>query len=195
MERLRELGLYDNSIIIFVSDHGEQFGEHDLYEHSNSLYQPLIHIPMIIKPDGSGIHGAVSSNVSLIDISPTILDFLGFEIPEYFEGRSLIPEIRGTVTDTSRIVYSEWNDVKAVFHGQTKFIFPEKGEPEVFNLAVDQAEENDMVGSNPEELKNIQAMLQEWKKGKKTVKAMGSSFDRLDPITRAQLEAMGYFEK
>jgi arylsulfatase A-like enzyme len=77
-ESLRTRGLLDNTILVVMSDHGEQFGEHDLYFHGNSLYPQLIHVPLLIRypakiPAGS----RVTTPVSLCDVGASVLELAG----------------------------------------------------------------------------------------------------------------------
>jgi arylsulfatase A-like enzyme len=104
---LKELGLYDDTVVLVTSDHGEEFGEHGSTRHGKTLYQELLHIPGILKLPGSARAGerleAVASN---IDVAPTLLDITGAGIPAAFQGRSLLPLIRGG-TAPSRPVFAE----------------------------------------------------------------------------------------
>lgn len=99
--KLNELDLKNKTIIIILSDHGEEIGDHTLSEfhnfsqrdvyigHSNSLFNEVIHVPLIIRhPNLGGIR--VTQHVRLIDVAPTILDFLAIGKPAYFEGRTLV---------------------------------------------------------------------------------------------------------
>ena len=81
LDTLRERGLYENALIIFNSDHGEEFGDHGRWGHSHQLYQELLHIPLMIKyPAQLGIAPSVESRpVSNLDILPTILGVLDIE--------------------------------------------------------------------------------------------------------------------
>ncbi|MEK6934950.1 MAG: sulfatase, partial [Nanoarchaeota archaeon] len=89
---LKENNLYDNSLILFIADHGEQFGEHGEYEHGNTVREVETHVPFILKlPKNSKykLNKIEEKPVGLIDIYPTILDILRIEYPEYIQGRSI----------------------------------------------------------------------------------------------------------
>jgi arylsulfatase A-like enzyme len=100
LESLREKGLYENTIVVLTADHGEEFMEHGRIGHGNSLYDELLHIPLIIRsPQGRAPQGpsrTIADPVSLIDIMPTVLDLAGIEIPEDIAGRSLRPLMEGS---------------------------------------------------------------------------------------------------
>jgi arylsulfatase A-like enzyme len=87
VEALKRQGLYDNTVIVVVSDHGEQFLEHGLMNHMNSLYQELVHIPLIIKFANQRHSGSIENSPwQQIDIAPTLLATAGVAIPSSLEG-------------------------------------------------------------------------------------------------------------
>ncbi len=71
---LKEAGLYDRSLIVLTADHGESFYEHDVWQHSESLFEEVTHIPLIVKWPRNSITGDVESLVSQLNIFPTILE-------------------------------------------------------------------------------------------------------------------------
>jgi len=90
IKKIKEYGLYDDSLIIFMADHGESFGEHDYFTHGRKLYNSGLHVPLIVKlPLSENAETVVERNVSLLDIAPTILWHLGIPIPEGMEGEDL----------------------------------------------------------------------------------------------------------
>jgi len=97
LNRLRALGMYDDSMIIITADHGEEFWEHNGFEHGHTLYDELVHVPLIIKYPGSAAPArkVVDTQVRLIDVMPTVFDWLGIEQPESFIGESLTPLVMG----------------------------------------------------------------------------------------------------
>jgi arylsulfatase A-like enzyme len=120
MAALAARGFLDNSLVIFCSDHGELLGDHTL-SYKWLMYDPIVHVPLIIcpprqsnaSPAPSVYARSVHDLVSLIDLGPTILAAAGIEIPDYLEGRSLIPYLAAaeqskTITPR-RFVFSEDN--------------------------------------------------------------------------------------
>jgi arylsulfatase A-like enzyme len=93
VQRLVEV-LDDNDVLILFSDHGEEFWEHGGYEHGHTLFQELVHVPLVIKAPGLPA-GQLQAPVSLLDIAPTVLDLAGQPIPPEMEGWSLVPLMRG----------------------------------------------------------------------------------------------------
>jgi arylsulfatase A-like enzyme len=95
-EALDRRGVLDRALIIITSDHGEQFGEHGLFEHGNSLYQPLIRVPLLIVDRGGRSAGTiVSTPVSLRDVAATIMHFVDAEDDSAIPGRSLLRALDG----------------------------------------------------------------------------------------------------
>ena len=123
--RLRDLGLYENTLIIITGDHGEAFGERDIIQHSRgSAYQDQVHVPLLIKYPGQ--HEARRSDdlVSHVDLMPTVLDWSGCAVPAGLQGRSL----RLPRTGDSDVVYAEARAAGALstsprFRGVRRAIF------------------------------------------------------------------------
>jgi hypothetical protein len=97
LDYLREKNIYDDSMIIFMSDHGEEFFDHSGWGHTHSLYNELIRVPLIIKFPGNQYRGTqIKTEVGLIDIMPLILSY--YRIPfekKRLDGSDLMPIIKG----------------------------------------------------------------------------------------------------
>lgn len=109
--RLTELGLLDSTLLIITADHGEEFFEHDSVGHGHSLYQELLHVPLMMRFPGLTEPGAELGQVcSLVDIAPTILEASGLDIPEDMEGRSLVGDLRGAPAPVGGAAFSsQWD--------------------------------------------------------------------------------------
>jgi arylsulfatase A-like enzyme len=93
---LRVRNLIDNTVIVVAADHGEQLGEHGEFDHGNTLYRQLLHVPLMLVVPGSRAHGRVSQPVSLRDLPATILDAAG--VKEHpIPGASLVDAWQGPV--------------------------------------------------------------------------------------------------
>jgi len=102
LEDLEERGLLENTLVIVTSDHGEQFGEHGLYDHRNSLYRPLLHVPLVMRLPGGVPSGRRASQVvSLRDLPATVIDLVGCTGAREFPGSSLRQCWTGTEPDDS----------------------------------------------------------------------------------------------
>jgi arylsulfatase A-like enzyme len=94
LEAIRKAGLFDDSILVFLSDHGEEFLEHGHIKHCRTVFDSSIRTPLILRIPGVEPR-ALSTPVENIDVVPTLLDYLGIEAGLPFEGKSLRPLIEG----------------------------------------------------------------------------------------------------
>ena len=94
---LKAAGLYDRTLLIVTSDHGEEFGEHGkMGWHSHTLHDELLRVPLVVKFPGSWRAGAtMGAQVRGIDIAPTVMSSLGLPIPPAFEGSDLVRFVAG----------------------------------------------------------------------------------------------------
>ena len=94
---LRDAGTLDETLVVLTAGHGEQLGEHGLWGHGNSLYDTLLHVPLVIRGPSLGIEKgkAIDWYVSLVDVVPTVLELLGLPPPSRQSGVSLVPLLRG----------------------------------------------------------------------------------------------------
>ena len=94
---LKRLGMYDSSLLILTSDHGEEFFEHGkVGTHGHTLYDELLRVPLLVKYPGSWAAGSVlDAQVRSIDIAPTVLASLRLQAPAGFEGEDLTPYVAG----------------------------------------------------------------------------------------------------
>lgn len=99
IDKTRQLGIYEELMLIVVSDHGEHFKEHypdNFYSfHGKDFFEEFIKVPLIIKYPFRFRSGKVDHPVSLVDVFPTILDFFEFEIPRFVQGDSLLKPYPG----------------------------------------------------------------------------------------------------
>jgi arylsulfatase A-like enzyme len=89
LEQLKALGMYDNTFIVFASDHGEEFWEHGGATHGKTLYEEMLRVPLLIKMPGGQFGGERRDGlVEMVDLAPTLLDVLGVPPEPEFQGRS-----------------------------------------------------------------------------------------------------------
>lgn len=94
MRTMKELDLYDSSIIILLSDHGEEFGEHGGISHGKTLFEEQLRVPLLIKfPNNERAGSTLDLIVEMVDIAPTILDLLDLPAEPAFQGRSIFESI------------------------------------------------------------------------------------------------------
>jgi len=166
-ELLAELergGRLGNTIVIIVGDHGEQFGEHGLVQHADSLYRPALHVPLLIlHPKNAGAGKRVRELVTLRDLPATILDLLGVPsggIPgDSFAGAvaagsraGLSPTLPRFAFICKGLNFADWHpnardSVKAVFLDGKHYIKNDRQE-ELYDFEADPEEEHNLVGSD-----------------------------------------------
>ena len=199
--RLKELGLYENSLIIITSDHGEVFGERDLIEHGVSVYQDQVHIPLVIKYPNIRQKAVADEVVSSVDLFSTIVDILGYDIPKDVQGHSLLKGEPGK----SKIVISEsfpyghmlnwhprFNRVeRAIFSWPYKFISSTAGKRELYDLSKDPDEEENLYKKDDGVSKELELKLDQWLK---VVKEETGSPAKLDKGALDRLKALGYVQ-
>jgi arylsulfatase A-like enzyme len=163
LEGLEQRGLADNTLVVFLSDHGEEFFEHGGFEHGHCLYDEVIKVPLILRMPGiipAGVR--LSRQVRLIDVAPTILDLVGIPAPAHFEGASLKPMLTGNGGPPARencllppgVAFSEalmhGREQKSVTAFPTKLIHSmDSGEDLVFDLEQDPFELEDLGSGSP----------------------------------------------
>jgi arylsulfatase A-like enzyme len=163
-DRLREEHLLENTIVVVTSDHGEQFGEHGLFVHGNSLYWPSLNVPLVIVfPPEVPAGKRVEEPVSLRDLPATILDLLHLDDDIDFPGRSLatlwhsrIEHAEARVPPLSEVDKGfnlpAWfpvskGDMRAIVLDGMHYIRNGDGREELYDLARDRSEENNLAGS------------------------------------------------
>lgn len=99
MNYLEKSGQKDNTVIIYMSDHGEMNGDHGLYWKGAYFYEQLVHVPLIISCPSRFISGVrCDALVELVDIAPTLMAMNGLEVPGYMQGKSLLPILTGAAS-------------------------------------------------------------------------------------------------
>jgi len=163
---LRKEGLYDNSLVIVTSDHGEEFKEHGDIDHKPKLYEELIHVPLVIKfPNGLYGGTIVNDLVSLIDLAPTIVDCLGINKPKKWVGSSLFPLLEGRKGSKREGVISEakikqGHNIISYRTKRWKYILnEEKGEQELYDLQEDPKETKNLFKIMPKRVKKFEAKI------------------------------------
>ena len=105
---LRRLDVLDDTMVVITSDHGEEFGEHGGLGHAKSVYDEVLRIPLLFwNAAGTTAGQVVDEQVSLIDVTPTILEFAAISPPPRIPGRSLIPAMNGDPLPGSEVRFAE----------------------------------------------------------------------------------------
>jgi arylsulfatase A-like enzyme len=119
VDRLDHLGLTDRVVIAFVSDHGEEFFEHGRFGHNRTLFEEVVHVPLILRwPAGLPAGRCVDDLVSLADVAPTVLELAGLPRTAPLWGRSLLPAIHAELAPRTAPLdlrlFREANPLRAV---------------------------------------------------------------------------------
>jgi arylsulfatase A-like enzyme len=156
LEQLEAKGLRDNTLLVFLSDHGEALGGHGESEHGYFIYDEDMRVPLIFNCPGLIPAGKkVGGSVRLTDVLPTVTDVLGIETPADVQGESLVPYIYGR-GEPEGDVYMEsryatyaygWASLFGLQKDRWKYI--DAPEPELYDLGTDPAEENNLVDVVP----------------------------------------------
>ena len=106
LEELRRLNLYEDSVVAFISDHGEMNGRRAMVDKGVFLYPDVLRVPFVLKTPGVPRGTTAKETVSLLDLSQTLLDAAGIQPEAMFDGTSLLPLIRGgTIERTNRLLF------------------------------------------------------------------------------------------
>lgn len=116
LEALEESGQADNTIVIFMSDHGEMLGDHGIFLKGPYFYEPAIRVPMIIRWPHRYKAGLRSDAlVEMVDLAPTLLEAAGLPPTVAMQGRSLTPLLTGQTTRHRDSVYCEFYDAYSLY--------------------------------------------------------------------------------
>jgi arylsulfatase A-like enzyme len=158
-----------NTLLVVTSDHGDEFGEHKGFMHEPKLYDELLHVPLIMK--GPGLEKAVvTKEVSLLDVAPTILAFLGIEPPRNFQGESILKSGKrskdGVISEVSHGKYGsvEFDLEKRKISYRTnqwKYIYSEEGFCELYNVENDPGETKNVIKSEIEKAEEFRSKIME----------------------------------
>jgi arylsulfatase A-like enzyme len=212
---LERRGLLDETIVVITADHGEHLGEHRMIDHQLSLYEPLLRVPLIIRvPEGLPEPGRAGELVQTVDLYPTLVDLAGLEgLPEgRVQGESLagtgggrgfaiseyeIPEvwIRNFLAEypeeTGILKYRR--SLKSVTVDSLKFIRSSNGDSELYDLATDPGENENIRDLRPDRAAELEALLTGWL-GSFEAARPERMRGELDPETRQRLKALGYID-
>ncbi len=184
---LEKRRLLERCLIVFTSDHGEGLGDHGESTHGFFIYQSTLRVPLIFRfPDNSGVApGRVDEPVSLVDVAPTILQYVGLRRPAEFQGTDLFRLLNPKGENLEAETYSEslfarnyfgCSALESLRRGRYKFIDAPK--PELYDLALDPGEKHNLY----EQRRSYAAAL----RGR--LLAVRARFGTAHPVERSMLE-------
>lgn len=199
---LKKEGIFDSTLVIIASDHGEAFMQHGHLGHNTTLYEDMTHVPMVFSsPQGTGFKSAsIDAPVGMIDVFPTLVELFDLTPGGPLDGRSLVPLLRGESREHKPFLYAQTNDLLAfsIRSANHKVIF-KRNLPtvpfeamEIYDLSADEEEKHNLLQSP--EMAGVRARAEEalvayadtyW------TGAEGSDVV-LPQATLEELEALGY---
>ncbi len=201
IQKLKDMKLYDDTILIITADHGEAFWEHNFQGHNSQLYEESIRIPLVIKfSSKTGLHGKrIRTPVRTVDLYPTLVDLLQLSRRNWnLDGRSFV---RNLVSDKSEDVpvftQTIAEQAYSYMEGNFKYIFHRHTHAEeLYNLKTDPGERNDLIKTDPIRAVYLRSRLFGWHTENR-IAGSRIKTDRavIDDSTRENLKALGYIDE
>lgn len=197
VDELSAMGALEDTLVVLTADHGEAFGEHGRYGHHPMLYDELLRVPLILSGPGVESGLTVNSQVSLIDIGPTLYDLTGITPPDEVQGRTFAPVLRSEQSEWQErpaIVTAGGGDMLACRTREWKcFWRVDDGVVELYDLTADPQETTDVSGEHPEVVERLRGGLESYLSAAEQTDVELPSVD-IDDKTRQRLRDLGYSE-
>jgi len=196
---LRKHGIFDETMIAVMADHGESLGAHGENTHGVFLYDETLHVPLLIKLPLNRIAGKrVETRVSLVDVAPTILSEARVPVPAQMQGESLLDTLRPSKNGVpeDRPAYAEtdyphrafgWSSLRALRTG--KYLYIQAPERELYSQISDPAEEHNLASKATAVSDTLASQLQDFRR--KTAQSL-VELAKPDPEQLQKLQALGY---
>ncbi len=205
IDRLKALGVYEDTLFVITSDHGEEFNDHGSWGHGHSVYEELVHVPLLFHQNGAIADATrVRDAVSTLDIVPSIVELTGVAAMPSAEGRSLVTFIRGGQAPGPAVSFSDFlDDRRAIVAGHYKLILRGHNAT-LFDLDHDPGEQRELERtSRPIAMRYLRIMLGQFlgasNRGRWLEPSTGPAAGALqtedaamDDTIRGQLRALGY---
>ena len=193
--KLREMDEWDNTIIVFLADHGEEFGEHGRWgRHTYTLNEELLRVPLIIAGPGVPVGQTIEAAVRLVDVAPTILGLVGVENPQYFMGESLAPIWDGDERLPRQVVAERGVKIveRTLIHAGFKYM----DDGRLFDLKTDRWGSVDIAADNPDIADRMATSLLDWMGQFATLAAVVRTDGevQLSEEDERRLRALGYLQ-
>ncbi|MBW8002796.1 MAG: sulfatase-like hydrolase/transferase [Planctomycetes bacterium] len=198
LKKLKELKLYDSSLIIITADHGEMLKEHGERTHGYYIYQSAVKVPLIIKLPNQREGRRISQTVGLIDIMPTICSLLGFDVPADIQGIDLSPAFSGRkLSKQQRYLYCESlyptkygaSSLLGIVTDRWKYI--QTTRPELYDIVEDPYENTNLIRKHPQQARILQDKLKQILEQTVSSSKKDSKMELSDEA-KQRLEALGY---
>jgi arylsulfatase A-like enzyme len=206
VETIRAAGQYDNTMIVILADHGEAFFEHGHFFHSATVYQELLHVPLVVKWPAAvrSFERVVSEPVTLVDLAPTLVDGLGLPFDgAVFQGHTLLP-LALDKTSLARDVFAitrpdtkRDKQLHTIRSGRYKLIYNDVSKKtELYDLVADPGELVDLAEKDPVRAGALRQRLLLRRDGDRLALANvgGSRRNPIQEETMRALRALGYVQ-
>lgn len=217
-ELYRRLRWDRNTILVVTADHGEEFWDHGSTNHDKTLYDEVLHVPLLVHDSRGGFGPAHrAENVSLIDVLPTLLEIVGQPPDARLMGRSLVPLLEGAsdsgfggrrlFAHLERTFYKPWGATKtlkgengreryvavAAIDGQWKLIEDSRGARHLYDLSADPGETRDLAADDPKMAGDLAVSLKDHARTEKVYNSR-SFEEEVDLRELARLRSLGYVD-
>jgi arylsulfatase A-like enzyme len=198
MARLFEsiLKQWPNTIFVVTADHGEELWDHGNVGHGKTLYQELVHVPLVVLAPNAAAR-EVDTRVESIDLLPTIADLAGLQRNPNWQGRSLVQEdipARPVFSETDGSFVEAGLSLEAVIDGDKKLIRDRNDTAQLFDLRTDPSEQKNLIESAPDVKARLQNLLDEHNTAclAHPLAKHPPTRTALDPDMLEKLRALGY---
>ena len=196
ISRLKTAGLYENSLIVITSDHGDEFLDHGGFSHPPKLYEELIRVPLIIRfPHDKYKRRIIREPVSLLDLAPTMMDAAGIDINHDLHGESLIPIVENGMRYKERAIISEYGiHLFSIRKGFYKLIYDDRTKlRELYNLKIDPKEAHNLAAKEVTILTELEKLLSDHIS--KIPRGQNGEEEKMyDENIKRRLRALGYVD-
>jgi len=191
-EKLNQMGIDDNTIIILTADHGEAFKEHGKFEHGYKPYIEEVHVPLIIKGPGIPKNRIYENYVQHIDIPPTIFDILNIPQIKKIQGRSLLPLMHNCEIEKDFKTYSCGLFSMSLRTKEWTYIINQDGPDELYDRINDPKEQNDIIEKRPIIAQKLKEELEDFIVLTSEGKSQVTEEVHIDEKLKERLKSLGY---
>ena len=193
---LEKRGLFGNSYVVVISDHGDEFQEHGNLFH-DKIYTTVTQVPLLIRFPGSAFRTSCDQVVETIDLAPTLLEALGIEAPAGMQGRSLMAAAKGQRLDRER-AFSEspyYGRRIAFADRDTRlFLTARTGAVELYRYREDPLEQRDLSDNDEPTVNRMRNIVELWEKTVNESASLPEEGKGFSETAKEQLKALGYIQ-